>query len=188
MTDATLHPATPKKTSIPLRAWCFTINNYTQADIDAILALDHSRIMRLAVGKEVAPSTGTPHLQGYVRFKKSARRGQVCLALGGRASCEPRYGTEAQATAYALKDKDVLVNFGTDLKSRDEEGPDRGAGARVIAAIDSGSTPREVWEANRVFFMYNARRVVDEFKRAKFYRENPQHSGFAPVDILGPPQ
>lgn len=168
---------------MPLRSWCFTINNYTQEDIDAVLALKCDRVARLAVGKEVAPTTGTPHLQGYVRFKKSARLKQVCLALGGRARLAPRHGTEAQASAYCLKDKDVLVDYGVDIKSKSEEDESRGAGARIIAAIDSGCTPREVWEQNRVYFMYNARRVVDEYKRAKFYRENPQVSGFAPVDI-----
>lgn len=47
-------------------AWCFTLNNYTDEEIRRLESLECER---LVVGKEVAPTTGTPHLQGYIRFK-----------------------------------------------------------------------------------------------------------------------
>lgn len=172
----------PDVCKVPLRAWCFTINNPTEEDEAALRALGDEKVARLVVGREVAPTTGTPHLQGYVRFHKSARRKQVVLYLGGRARVVPRNGSEEQAADYCLKDGDVMINLGTNV-SRRSEPPDRSAAAKVIEMIDSGATPREVWAANRVFFMYNAQRVVSEFKRAKFYQDHPDHTGFVPDDI-----
>lgn len=171
---------------VPLRAWVFTINNYTPEDESAVLALasQEGKIKRMAVGKEVAPTTGTPHLQGYVRFVKSVRQGQVCAALGGRAHVEPRVADEPTAAGYALKGGEVFVNFGQDYDPRKdvEEERSRSSAVRVIKMIDSGATPREIWAENRVFFMYNAKRIREEVSRHAYYAANPHDSGFAPVD------
>jgi len=48
-------------------AFCFTHNNYTDQDILDFQNLDCKYIV---FGKEVAPTTGTPHLQGYVYMTK----------------------------------------------------------------------------------------------------------------------
>lgn len=45
------------------RAWCFTANNYTD-NTEAKLKQLHYEY--LVYGREKAPTTGTPHLQGYV--------------------------------------------------------------------------------------------------------------------------
>lgn len=185
--SATATSVTPstghKNCKYPLRSWCFTISNPTPDDESAIRSLDGDQVARLAVGKEIAPTTGTPHLQGYVRFHKSHRQGQVRQLLGGRAHVEPRNGTEPEASKYALKDGDVMINLGTDATPKKEDEDYRSAAKRVIQAIDSGATPRQVWEQNRVFYMFNSQKIVQEFKRAKFYQENPLHTGFAPTDI-----
>lgn len=47
-------------------AFCFTLNNYTAEDELALSVLD---CKYLVYGHEVAPTTGTPHLQGYIVFK-----------------------------------------------------------------------------------------------------------------------
>lgn len=50
------------------RSFEFTHNNYTQEDIDKILNWNCQYVV---IGEEIAPTTGTPHLQGYVQFKSS---------------------------------------------------------------------------------------------------------------------
>lgn len=50
--------------------WCFTINNYTENDIDMLNKYDGSKF--LIFSKEVGKS-GTPHLQGYIEFKQKCR-------------------------------------------------------------------------------------------------------------------
>jgi len=49
------------------RNWVFTLNNYTDEDI-ARLASPYEQVKFIAYGKEIAPTTNTPHSQGYVIF------------------------------------------------------------------------------------------------------------------------
>ena len=44
----------------------FTINNYTQEEVEALRQYGESSCNYLVFGYEIAPSTGTPHLQAFV--------------------------------------------------------------------------------------------------------------------------
>lgn len=47
------------------RGWCFTLNNYSEFDIDTLAKVDCVYIVYgIEVGKEF-----TSHLQGYIYFK-----------------------------------------------------------------------------------------------------------------------
>lgn len=54
------------------RHFCFTWNNYENSNWEVTLglAISELNINYIIVGKEVAPSTGTPHLQGYAQLEK----------------------------------------------------------------------------------------------------------------------
>jgi len=47
--------------------FCFTVNNYRSEWIQQILSIPKTRY--IIVGEEIAPSTKTKHLQGYVYFE-----------------------------------------------------------------------------------------------------------------------
>lgn len=84
------------------RDYCFTINNYTDAHIQLLETLDCTYVV---YGKEVGES-GTPHLQGYVRFPSQKTVSAVIKLMPG-AHIEIKKGTCEQAIEYCKKDGDV---------------------------------------------------------------------------------
>lgn len=81
------------------RRWCFTLNNYTD---EHIATLDTFDCVYLVYGLEVAPTTGTPHLQGFVIFERTCRRTALTPLLP--AHWENARGTSMQAATYCKKD------------------------------------------------------------------------------------
>lgn len=87
------------------KRWCFTINNYTAAEQQAILD-SADRFVYLVIGRERGDS-GTPHLQGFLILQTKLRLANV-KALPGfqRAHLENSRGTPKQASDYCKKDGD----------------------------------------------------------------------------------
>lgn len=81
------------------RGWCFTINNYTDQDTESMPNVPGYVIY----GREVAPETGTPHLQGFAYFPNKATFKKV-KALFPRAHIEIMKGTAEQAIVYCKKE------------------------------------------------------------------------------------
>jgi len=101
---------------IQSRNWVFTLNNPTPAEITLLANHGHRipdlRIRYIVFGYETAPTTGTPHLQGYISFDRTVRRNVVGPILGNRAHIEPMRGTPQQASDYCKKDGD-FEEYGT---------------------------------------------------------------------------
>jgi len=85
------------------RGWCFTINNYAEAHKDAIAKLG-DECEYVCFGEEIAPGTGTPHLQGYIYFKHQRAFVSVRDLFDGAAHIEPAKGSPSQNRAYCSKD------------------------------------------------------------------------------------
>jgi len=87
------------------RGWCFTINNYDEADENFVFELaQESRYV--CCGKEVGES-GTPHLQGFVYFV-NARSLSAMKIMHDTAHWEPMRGTAEQAATYCKKEGDYF--------------------------------------------------------------------------------
>lgn len=91
------------------RNYCFTINNYTEDEIQAFTEIDCKYVV---YGKEKGDKCGTPHLQGFIAFDskrtingiKSNRKGnEICRAALFRARLEETYGTIEDAINYCKK-------------------------------------------------------------------------------------
>lgn len=89
--------------------FAFTINNYTDKDIEWLEQTDIFKYV--CFGKEVAPTTLTPHLQGYFEFPNGNRKSrEACSAFLERngCPCHPHIkianGTGAQNVTYCSKD------------------------------------------------------------------------------------
>lgn len=87
-----------------VRSFVFTLNNYTDAHIDAIK--DHFNDARyIIIGKEVGDS-GTPHLQGFIQLLNR----RTLQSIGGLFPwhVEPTKGTPLQAATYCKKGGDFI--------------------------------------------------------------------------------
>lgn len=99
------------------RGWCFTLNNYEESD-DCKLAqlfIDTGGIY--VIGREIAPTTGTPHLQGYVHWK-DAKSGKYVSDFHARVSWRKARGTPEQNKVYCGEDGNYITNFGKTLKEQ----------------------------------------------------------------------
>lgn len=92
------------------KGFIFTINIYTDDDIEAVRNLE-SLARYLICGKEVAPTTGTPHLQGYVYMNQQREFKAFCKKLP-RASVQVGKGTASQNREYCTKGGDLLIEAG----------------------------------------------------------------------------
>lgn len=82
--------------------WVFTHNNYT-SEPDMANFVD---IVYGIYGHEIAPTTNTPHLQGYLSFSKRKRLNQVTVLIPG-AHFDVARGTPEQNIEYCSKGADI---------------------------------------------------------------------------------
>jgi len=145
------------------REWVFTINNYNADDREHIGANALGFCTYLCYQPELAPTTGTPHLQGYLCLTTPRTlRGvkQVCFdteRLRG-VHLEIARGTKQQCKDYCSIDdgeagsRDRIAGFGFIEFGRFEDVPERrGQGARndiaqAAAAIQRGAGMAQVAE------------------------------------------
>lgn len=87
------------------RRWCFTWNNYTEADEALIATLDFKYLL---YGRETAPDTGTKHLQGFIIWNNAKTFTATKEALGGTLHIEPAMGSVEQNMDYCKKGGDFV--------------------------------------------------------------------------------
>jgi hypothetical protein len=121
--------------------WVWTLNNYTQEEVDLLNSLveSSSDVAYVSYGYEVGEN-GTPHLQGHLELTRRLRLNQVKAILGQRLHLQVRRGSFEQAQEYCAKDGNV-VTFG--------ERVSKGSGKRtdldeLAEAIRNGGKKREL--------------------------------------------
>lgn len=136
--------------SAKLRNVVFTCNNYTDDDLKRIKEVGWKYLI---LGKEVAPCTGTPHIQGYgimliqTRFKSLQQK-------IGKCHIEARRGTHAQARDYCKK--------GGDYEEIGEE-PQQGKRSdlkQIADQIKEGKSLRDIAEAYPDTYIRNYRGIA----------------------------
>lgn len=102
----------PPSVSGKHRKYCFTLNNYTDDEWNNLITIFHNDLY--CFGKEIAPSTGTPHIQGYLEFK-SPRSFNRIKSLIPRAHILACRGTRKDNFIYCCKGGNYISNI-TDIK------------------------------------------------------------------------
>lgn len=92
----------------PRIKYCFTLNNYTEEDELRIKLFFEEKAAYAIYGREVAPTTGTPHLQGYVHLKSKMRFNAFKTAIGETAHIETAKGSDQQNFEYCSKSGDYF--------------------------------------------------------------------------------
>lgn len=93
------------------RNFLFTLNNYTDEDLESIVAFAESDLCTyLCYGLEVAPTTGTPHVQGYFRARRTMRvttiSRNVPHVFAERSHFMIANGSKEANRAYCFKTRD----------------------------------------------------------------------------------
>lgn len=93
-----------------VKDWVITLNNYSQEEYDSIVKEMKEACCYFIIGKEKAPSSLTPHLQGFFQLKKKQSLKRVKQQFSARAHFEKRSrnSTPLQASDYCKKDGDFL--------------------------------------------------------------------------------
>lgn len=89
------------------KRWSFTICNYTQSDIDQLEKIGSSN--KYVYGLEIAPSTGMPHIQGYIEFNVKCR--PKSLFTNQSIHWEKSKGSRNQNIAYCTKEGNAYGNL-----------------------------------------------------------------------------
>nr|WMI39908.1 replication-associated protein [Rhinopithecus-associated circovirus 1] len=146
-----------------LRNFVFTINNWTQEDLDKLMTLP---IKYLVYGREVGDE-GTPHLQGYVELDRRTSFAKVKETIP-RAHVEARKGTQQEAIAYCKKDDDW-----------EESGERRIQGERldikkITESIQKGGGIRTILELEEitlnVFTIRTAEKLLQYYEPRRDYK------------------
>lgn len=159
-----------KKDTKLSRAWCYTLNNYTDDDIIKLESLDS--LVHICARER--GENGTPHLQGYIRWKKPQRFSWWKNQFP-RAHVEIRRGSEDQAVAYCRKDGDLVIEKVPETpeessckKTRTQETCDD-----VCDMLESGRTMREIYMAHRSFYFFHRRHIRAIKEDLRVWEQDP---------------
>lgn len=108
------------------RAWCFTLNNYTDEELARVRGVD---CKYLIIGFEEGDE-GTPHLQGYVYFDNAKSFAAAKKAVSSRAHLEEAKGNPQQNYEYCSK--------GGNFEEK---------GVLPMSAKQKGQTEKDRWDA-----------------------------------------
>lgn len=127
------------------RHWAWTLNHYTQEDLDHLMHLDiTTSTIRYMIFQQETGESGTPHLQGYTQFTRAHRLTGVKKAIGiARIHCEPAARSASKNILYCSKDSDRIA--GTEVVELGVPGRG-GTRAGVIRSIQAGATMQELAE------------------------------------------
>lgn len=127
------------------RNYCFTLNNYTEDDIHMLKGSD--LFTYIIFGEEVAPTTGTPHLQGYFEMAEAKTISSLIKKHVPKGiHLEPAKGNQKQNKEYCSKGKNIF-----------EKGSEKKQGARndldaLRNQIENGTSVDDICMDNPMIF------------------------------------
>lgn len=130
------------------RSCCFTLNNYTEADLTHLSQLTDKDGITYIVFQRERGANGTPHVQGYINSANSRSLASWRTLISGRAHIERARGTAQENQAYCSKDEGREPGTTVHTWGRIPEQGKRNDLDAVGALIKGGATEREVFESD----------------------------------------
>lgn len=158
--------------------YCFTWNNYDEATMALLPSFFESHCKYMVFGKEVAPETGTPHLQGFFTLKKKSTLANLKKELGNQPAFFAANGTSLQASDYCKKEGDY-----TELGDAPTPGK-RSDLAKLADAVKEGATMLEVADIDPATYIRNYRGIAN-YKALQ--QKDYTHDDVRGVWYWGPP-
>lgn len=150
----------------PCDDWCFTLNNYTEDDLKLWERIFED-VRHGLVTKEIAPTTGTPHLQGRVVFKRGYRFSQLqkqgWADDWGKTKCQ-------QDSLYMIKKDSVIF-----LDKKPNQGK-RSDLEKCVERAAAGATQRDLYQEFPGTMVRYAKGIM-EAKKALMEPVNPGSYG-----------
>lgn len=133
------------------RNYVFTVNNYDENDLQFYQTACENEelgITFICFGREVAPSTGTPHLQGYLQCRSPTSIRALLNRIRGQGGnihhCDVARGTAEQNIAYTSKEStESCPHFRSGVLRSTGQGK-RTDLDRVVDSIEEGKSYAEL--------------------------------------------
>lgn len=120
--------------------WCFTINNFTEADEDYVIGMADDDDVKRIIAEHEHLNEGTPHIQGYVSFYDRKYRNEVERRLGGHAYLVPAVGGYRSNVEYCSKEGLVIVSKNTETDHDDVQN------GKVTMQVIESARKMDPWE------------------------------------------
>lgn len=141
------------------RNFTFTFNNYP----DTVL-VDTIECRYIIYGKEICPTTGTPHLQGFIQFQVQRSLLSAIKALPG---CHVEVARTPAAAAVYCKKEGSFVERGIPPVSKAAQGVlEKNRWKRILAAAEKGDVAWLKEEEPQVYLLHD-RALERAYKKAK---------------------
>lgn len=165
------------------RGYCFTCNNYTDSTLaDILLMCDQPWLTYLVIGWEVAPDTGTPHLQGYMHFINSKTMSTIVKYIPRISLHAPKAEGESfdRRYMYCMEKKEGGNEDYWEYGDRPTSSISTSS-IKVIKAIEEGLSYSEIAKLYPSYIMHHGKKVkafIEERKPVcdtQFYKHVEKH-------------
>lgn len=130
------------------RGWVLTLweDRINVEDLRSHISAD-PKIEYFLAGREISPSTGSVHLQGFVYFQNAITRGGLERRLGlkkGDCHSEAKRGLIQHCIDYCSKDNDIIIEYG-DVPT--ENNQKQSAWDYILEMVENGASNLEIMRA-----------------------------------------
>lgn len=148
------------------RSFCFTWNNFTNESIETCKALKYQYLI---LGDEIAPTTGTPHIQGYVYLTSQQTLSSFIKKLKG-AHIDVCKGSPEANQAYCSKSKILFEDGSIPAQGKrtdiDDVRDEIAAGGQVMTRVTATGRSYQAMKACSLILVYHEPK---RHKRPKVY-------------------